>query len=195
MRRVALADVASDDPGDESDRHHLASALGTESLALTRYRIAPGDGLPGGVHAHTDQEEVFVVLDGTVTFETPAAADGRVAVSAGEAIRFAPGEFQSGWNRGESDCTVLALGAPRDSDDTRIPVACPDCDHPDLRLDVGGDAPTLVCPACAAEHVPEPCPACGDGELVARLDGHEAVVVCESCASEFADPPFRGRVD
>ncbi|WP_435317273.1 cupin domain-containing protein [Haloarchaeobius sp. TZWSO28] len=191
MNHVALEGVTDDRIGDESERRRLTGPLGTTDLALSHYRLAPGDGFPGGLHAHTDQAEVFVVLAGVATFETPDAPGGEVTVSAGEAIRFGPGEFQTGWNRGDTDCVALALGAPRDTEDTRIPVACPDCGHGDLRLDVAGDTPTLVCPDCDAAHIPEPCPTCGDGELLARLGPDaEPIAVCETCGDEFATPPL-----
>ncbi|WP_267642338.1 cupin domain-containing protein [Haloarchaeobius amylolyticus] len=191
MNRADPRDVAADDLGAASERHRLSRELATTDLALHRYRLAPGDGLPGGLHAHADQEEVFVVLAGTATFETPEAPGDRVTVSAGEAVRFAPGEFQSGWNRGDADCVVLALGAPRESEDTRVPIPCPDCGHGDLRLALDGADPTLDCPDCGAAHVPEPCPDCGDGELLVRLDDEGGTqVVCEDCASTFAGAPL-----
>jgi len=52
---------------------------------------------------------VFYVLSGTATFETEA---GEVTVDAGEAIRFVPGEFQQGSNRGDERVVALAPGAP-----------------------------------------------------------------------------------
>lgn len=79
-----------------------------------------------------DQEEIFVVIDGEATFET---LECEVTVGKCEAIRFAPGEFQSGKNESDGELTVLAMGAPRDTEDIRIPADCPECQHDDLRLD------------------------------------------------------------
>lgn len=165
MERVAVADVTPADLGADGRRWRLADALGADAVAVNRYEVPPGGGLPGGLHAHPDQEEVFVVLSGEATFQT---FRGVLRVAAGEAIRFAPGEFQSGRNDGESDMAVLAVGAPRESEDTRVPVACPDCARPDLRLSFG-DRLTFVCPDCAGEFVPETCPACGDDDLRVTL--------------------------
>ncbi|MFB6155880.1 MAG: cupin domain-containing protein [Haloferacaceae archaeon] len=186
MKRVRVADGDAEAVGDESERRGLTDPLGASDLALNRYRIAPGEGFPGGLHAHADQEEVFVVLAGEATFAT---LDGPVTVGEGEAIRFAPGEYQSGRNDGETDLVALALGAPRDSKDVRVPIRCPDCGHGDLRPVRRGGETALVCPACGGERLARGCPACGRAEL--RVEpGEEArtVVVCPDCGEEVPDP-------
>jgi len=53
--------------------------------------------------------------------------DGEVTVSEGEVIRFAPGEFQSGKNDSDGEVVAFAMGAPRDSEDVRVPQDCPEC--------------------------------------------------------------------
>ncbi len=58
---------------------------------------------------------MFLVQSGTATFETE---DGDVRVGAGEASRFAPGEWQRGHNEGDERVVALALGAPQEMDDT-----------------------------------------------------------------------------
>ena len=50
-----------------------------------------------------------------------------VTVGAGEAIRFAPGEFQEGYNEGVDGVEALAIGAPKGTSDIDFYVACPDC--------------------------------------------------------------------
>ena len=220
MERVAVDDVASDVEAAGVDRRRLSDRLGTTDLALNRYRVAPGGTLPAGLHAHADQEEVFYVLAGTATFETlaspsatsPGTADGPddseratadagdvpgetgdVTVRTGEAVRFAPGEFQSGRNGGSDPLVVLAVGAPRGSDDLRFPVACPDCGRGEMRLATGGEVPRFRCPRCGAERVPTPCPDCGGEDLRFRRGGDaRAVVHCASCEAAFETPPVRG---
>jgi hypothetical protein len=138
-----------------------------------------------------DQEEVFIVLEGTATFET---MDGPVTVDQGEAIRFAPGEFQSGKNEGDNDLVLLALGAPRNTEDVRIPVDCPDCHHQSLRLEYADGALSFVCPGCEAEHIPRSCPECGHADLRVTLDDtSRTVVVCQTCDSVFDSPPLRDK--
>jgi len=133
----------------------------------------PGEALPAGLHAHGDQEEVFLVREGRALFETLA---GQVPVETGEAIRFEPGEFQSGRSAGEDALVLLAVGAPRDSEDIRLPASCPDCGTEEVRLETDGGV-RFVCPGCAAEHVPADCPECGAGGMYMTLseDGEPVV--------------------
>lgn len=157
MEHVAVVDLEPEaaDDGLHDDRRHLSAALGTTDLALVRYALSPGERFSGALHAHLDQEEVFVVLDGEATFET---SEGAVTVGAGEAIRFAPGEFQSGGNASDDDLVALAVGAPPGSTAVRISriltldrdVTCPGCGHDSMRLGRGDDEPELVCPDCGA---------------------------------------------
>lgn len=186
MERVSLD---GRDDGEGVATRRLSAALGAEHVAVNHYRVPPGEGFPAGLHAHMDQEEVFVVLDGGATFET---LDGRVTVRAGEAIRFAPGEFQTGVNEGDETLVALALGAPRYSDEVRLPLDCPDCGHDDLRLDTDRGV-TFDCPDCGTEHVPAPCPECDSEDLGVRL-GPEGrpVVVCGDCGASFDSPPLVG---
>ncbi len=194
MKKVAIenSDAPSETDSDEPGFHRrkLSDPLGTTDLALNYYRLAPGEALPGGLHAHGDQEEVFVVLEGEATFETytpPEVAE--VTVAEGEAIRFAPGEFQSGRNDAERELVILAMGAPRDSEDVRFPLQCPDCGHGEMRLRTAEGEPTLVCSDCGTERVPRDCPDCGH-ELRAALGETEPIVVCSNCGAEFENPPF-----
>lgn len=191
MDRVSLDEVSADDVGGGGSRRSLSAALSASDVAINHYRFPPGTGFPGGLHAHADQEEVFVVLAGAATFETLA---GEVGVRAGEVIRFPPGEFQSGRNDADADADLVALavGAPRESEDVRLPFPCPDCGDGDLRLVTGGDGVTFECPGCGAGHVPGPCPDCGGTDLAATLDEVEDPVVrCRDCGAAFERPPLR----
>lgn len=207
MERTTVADVDSEPSGAVVARH-LSAALDAEHVAINLYRIPPGDGFPSGLHAHMDQEEVFIVLDGEATFETGgpqsvldsrtgSGATGetlgrRMTVGEGEAIRFAPGEFQTGLNESDEPLVALALGAPRDSEDVRLPLPCPSCGHDDLRLYTDGGV-TFVCPGCSAEHVPAPCPDCGSENLGVRLGAEgRPVVSCGDCEATFENPPLQG---
>jgi mannose-6-phosphate isomerase-like protein (cupin superfamily) len=183
--------VEAADPDDvrRTACRRLGEGLETAHVAVNHYRVPPGGGLPGGLHAHADQEEAFVVLAGTATFET---LDGRVTVESGEAIGFAPGEFQSGVNERDAPLVVLALGAPAGSADVRLPFACPNCGYDSIRLGVE-DHPTFGCPDCGAEFVPAPCPTCGSDELHATTDDeNEPVVACRACGAVVDRPPMEG---
>jgi uncharacterized cupin superfamily protein len=142
---------------DELERHFstasvkrpVGRALGIEGFALHQYELAPGETFSTNLHAHLDQEEVFYVLAGTATFETD---DGPVEVGAGEAIRFAPGEYQHGRNDTEKRVVALAMGAPKESEEGRI--ECPDCgarEAPVIEWTDDRSAIVYRCGACGAE--------------------------------------------
>jgi uncharacterized cupin superfamily protein len=190
MRTASVDGVDPAAIGEGAERRRLSEPLGTTGVAINHYRIPPCEGFPGGLHAHADQEEVFYVLEGEATFETP---DGAVSVGAGEAVRFAPGEFQTGRNDGADELVALALGAPRESEDVRVPRTCPECGRPDLRVDDGvvDDGVAFVCPDCDAERVPAPCPDCGGATLEYAAPGSDPVVVCRACGLELDDAPLR----
>lgn len=174
-----------------ADRAAIADALGAEGFALNRYRLPSDGGLPSGLHTHLDQEEVFVVLSGELRFET---LEGAVIVETGEAVRFAPGEYQTGSNAGEETAVVLAVGAPRESEAVRVPLDCPDCGE--MGLEPGWDerreAVLLRCPSCGGEHRTEGCPDCGRDELrVAPAGSGETLVRCPDCGAERAEPAWK----
>ncbi|MFW5939587.1 MAG: cupin domain-containing protein [Halolamina sp.] len=172
---------------DGAAHESLSDALHTTDVAINRYRLPPGEGLPSGLHAHLDQEEVFVVLDGRVRFERVA---GPVAVDAGEAVRFAPGEYQTCVNAEESPAVVLAIGAPRESEEIRVPLDCPVCDHRGLSPERYDAEIRLVCPDCGGEHRTRGCPGCSrEAMQVAAGDAEgETVVVCPDCGAERPEP-------
>jgi uncharacterized cupin superfamily protein len=123
MRKLATDEVDTW-MAPASVKRPLGTALEAERVALNYYELAPGEAFGFGYHRHPDQEELFYVLDGTATFETEA---GETEVGAGEAVRFAPGEWQRGTNEGDEDVRALAIGAPADADDAEIRRDCPTC--------------------------------------------------------------------
>lgn len=191
MRLVPVDDHEPEILEDGTTRIGLGDELGTEHVAINRYRVPPGGHLPAGLHAHADQEEVFVVHSGAATFET---LDGRVTVDEGEVIRFSPGEFQSGRNEGDDPLVVLALGAPRENDDIRIPITCSDCGHDDLRLESVDGAVSFTCPVCTSSRTATTCPDCSGDDLHITLEesGDEpssVIVRCRDCDGSFDRPP------
>jgi len=148
MEKVSIGDIEANAFGSDIDRRGLSDPLGMTDFALNRYRLDPGERFSGGMHAHMDQEEVFVILEGEATFET---MDGEVTVGEAEVIRFAPGEFQSGKNDSDGEVVAFAMGAPRDSEDVRLPQDCPECGHDNVRAIPGDDGFDLQCPECGAK--------------------------------------------
>jgi Cupin domain. len=133
----------------DADRRVLTEALGTTDVAINHYRLAPDDRLSAGLHAHADQEEVFVVTEGVVTFYTDETDDDTVTVEAGEAIRFGREEFQTGVNHGNEAAAVVALGGPRDSEEVLVPRVCPECAADAVRAVPNDDGTAgFVCPDC-----------------------------------------------
>lgn len=126
----------------------LSKPLGTEHLAINYAELEPGSQLGWDYHRHRDQEEVFVVTAGTVTFETEA---GDVSVGAGEAVRFGPDEFQLARNRGDERTTMLALGAPRGSREIQYRRRCPTCEDEtiqDIEFDRDRGVFEAICTEC-----------------------------------------------
>ena len=145
MEKVRIDDVDSR-PGPASVSRPLTKAVGASDVALNYYELAPGDSFAYGYHRHETQEELFIVQQGQVTFETEA---GDVVVEAGEVVRFAPGEFQRGVNEGKERVVALALGAPQTRGDTEIRRECGACGartrHTVERTDEGTLARCLDC--------------------------------------------------
>ncbi|MFD1515060.1 cupin domain-containing protein [Halomarina rubra] len=148
MERVAVEDA----PGADSETRRfrsLASALDTTGLAINYFDVAPGEPVGYCYHRHHEQEEVFFVLSGTATFDIE---EGDVVVDTGEAIRFAPGEWQQGWNHGDERLVVLALGAPREDGPTDLRRDCPECGDrtPVTPENIDGER-VFHCDECGAE--------------------------------------------
>lgn len=133
MRKVAIdeVDIELSPLGVHSVRRPVSDELGTEHFAMNYFELEPGESFSGGLHTHHDQEEVFYIQSGTATFDVGLERE-QVDVEAGEVIRFAPGEFQEGYNDADSETTVtgLAFGAPaakHDWNDIESIIPCGEC--------------------------------------------------------------------
>lgn len=147
MEKVRIDDVDALF-GPATVKRPVSDELRTSDVALNYYELEPGDSFAFGYHRHHDQEEVFYIMEGTVTFETES---GAVEATAGEFVRFAPGEFQRGVNQGDDEVIGLALGAPRDSEDVDILRECSNCgDRTAQRITITDekDALLTLCDAC-----------------------------------------------
>jgi len=150
MERVDVDDV-DDRMGPAEVKRDLSGALAATDVALNYYELAPGERFGFGYHRHSGQEEVFYIEQGRVTFETE---DGEVTVEAGDAIRFAPGEWQLGTNDGDERVVALAVGAPQDMGKTTMLRECPDCEgRTENEIEMADDRSALVtiCDDCGAE--------------------------------------------
>ncbi|GGL29784.1 cupin [Halarchaeum grantii] len=149
MHTVSLAEQDSR-MGPASTVYALTDALGASELALNYYELEPGESTSYGYHAHEDQEEVFYVESGELTFRIP---DGEVTVGEHELVRFGPGEFQRSENTGDDTAVVLAMGAPQDPGGTVLRRECEAC---------GGETRHGVELADAADEILVRCEDCGE---------------------------------
>ena len=150
MKKVRIAEVRSW-LGPADVKRPLTDALGATDVSLNYFELAPDDSFAFGYHAHADQEEVFYVQSGTVTFETE---DGEAEVGSGEVVRFAPGEYQRGINLGDDRVVALALGAPQEGGDLDMRRECPDCGERtsnDIERAEDGDGLVTRCEDCGGE--------------------------------------------
>lgn len=109
-----VVDPAALDPTPDypSDRRSISEAIGLSTLAAAVYEIAPGEQLPRTYHYHEAREELFWVLAGTLTVETP---DDTYTVAAGEIFVAEPGSpHRAHVPEGEAEgARVLGVGAPQ----------------------------------------------------------------------------------
>ncbi|SDQ62188.1 cupin domain-containing protein [Natronobacterium texcoconense] len=159
MEKTAIDDVDLEvAPGDvHSVRRPVSKALGFTDFAMNYFELEPGEAFSSGYHTHHDQEEVFYVQEGTAVFDTD---EGEITVEAGEVIRFAPGDFQQGYNAENAEERVVgfAFGAPgakHDWDQIESLVFCRRCEeeqgHGLSITDSGGFE--LTCSACGDSFV------------------------------------------
>lgn len=95
-------DVLGDYPGE---MRFLTGALGAEQVALTWRRMPPGTGGRGSYgHRHRTQEELYLVVEGTLTFKV---GDDVFEAPSGTAVRVAPETLRSVHN--DSDADVLLV--------------------------------------------------------------------------------------
>ncbi|MFT4931645.1 MAG: putative cupin superfamily protein [Natronomonas sp.] len=150
MRKRDVSDMESR-MGPASVIRPLTEALGLSDFAMNYYELEPGESFAYGFHAHEKQEEVFYVQSGTVTFETTG---DEVEVGPGELVRFGPGEYQRGTNRGDERVVALAMGAPQEAGETEILRECEGCGERTphrLELAEGKDAILTICETCGVE--------------------------------------------
>ncbi|QLG47793.1 cupin domain-containing protein [Natrinema halophilum] len=130
MEKIAIDDVDVQVHPMEvhSVRRPVSDALGFSDFAMNYFELEPGESFSGGLHTHYDQEEVFYIQEGTATFEME---DGEITVDEAEVIRFAPGDFQRGYNDTDERIVGFAFGAPKskhDRDQVESMNYCQECE-------------------------------------------------------------------
>lgn len=150
MQKVRITDV-EEKLDCATLQRPLTDAIGAAHVSLNYYELAPGDSFAFGYHSHANQEEIFIITSGEAEFETD---DGSVTVAAGEVIRFAPGDFQQGVNRGSERVTAFVLGAPQETGETMVFRHCNTCGRRTrhtIELVSGGSAKITRCLTCDTE--------------------------------------------
>jgi quercetin dioxygenase-like cupin family protein len=115
-RLLALADLRwttrPHEPGEPA-RHvaELSDQLGAAHTRSNLWRYEPG--ARGRRHVHSEQEETFFVVAGTMTIYLGEPPERR-EVAAGGVVHVAPGTPLQTVNHGAEDLLVYAYGSPGD---------------------------------------------------------------------------------
>ena len=97
-----VPDVLGDYPGE---MRMITHSVGAEQVALTFRRMPAQSGGKGSYgHFHKSQEELYLVLSGTLQFKL---GDEIVDVPGGTAVRIAPEVVRSVWNEGPADAELV----------------------------------------------------------------------------------------
>jgi mannose-6-phosphate isomerase-like protein (cupin superfamily) len=94
------------DPDSPEAFFSLRRALGVSTFGINQILLRPGQRLR--IHRHHRQEEVYLVLDGTLTVAVEGEETDLVK---GELMRVAPGVRRQLINRGPGSVLLIALGA------------------------------------------------------------------------------------
>ncbi len=87
--------------------------LEAEQVALTWRRMPPGSGGRGSYgHSHRTQEELVLVLSGTITFKV---GDDVFEANPGDAVRIAPEAVRSIHNDGDEEAELVLVSIKADS--------------------------------------------------------------------------------
>ena len=87
-------------------------SLGVDSFGINLVEIPPGERIPEHDESARDQEEIFLVLDGSPSL----VVDGReIEMPAGTFARLDPHLSRTVVNHGEVPASVLIVSAPRTS--------------------------------------------------------------------------------
>lgn len=98
-------------PDRPSEHRSVTDHCDLEKMALNVYRAEPGEPLPLAYHVHSEQEEAFIVLEGTLHVETP---EGEKVVPEGNIFVAEPESPHRAFVPEDADETAraVAVGAP-----------------------------------------------------------------------------------
>jgi mannose-6-phosphate isomerase-like protein (cupin superfamily) len=166
MEKVSIGDVDAVPHwmGANTDRRPLSRHIEGMDFATTYLELDPGEAFSGGLHIHTDQEELFLVLEGTATWETKEEAGGEstfTEVGPMEAIHFGEGDvYQTGRNETDEVVRGIAIGVPgsrHNWEGTRALIDCATCGEETVfTIEAEGRMPdiadtTITCTECGTD--------------------------------------------
>jgi quercetin dioxygenase-like cupin family protein len=98
-------------PARPCTRRSISEAAGLENVAANVYEPEPGETIPLAYHYHDEQEEVFYVVSGELSVETP---EETYVVGRDEAFVVEPESPQRAYVDEDADggAKVFVLGAP-----------------------------------------------------------------------------------
>lgn len=197
---LARVDLLPDEPSYAAHMKAVGEAVGATEFAVNVYTALPGESISLGYHRHPDHEELFYVIEGTIAFET---ADGGFWIETGEAFFVPAGAPHRCRAVGDTEARVIAIGAPKATNDAVFSEPCPACgeetDREIERTDAGSTpAVVLRCSACGEETdrvrpgmeiEGDPCPECGEtvshAEETTDGEGRTVyVLTCVECGTE-----------
>ena len=151
LRRVRVDDLPSGLSPARAKRE-VDEAVGATAFGFNVYDADPGELIPWGRHRHPDHEELFYVERGTLVVETDA---GTERLAAGEAL-FVPPDRHQRAVAGEEGVRLVAVGAPKATDDAVVEEACGSCGgvtrwEASVEESDGGRTVVLTCGGCGAE--------------------------------------------
>jgi mannose-6-phosphate isomerase-like protein (cupin superfamily) len=151
-RHVRTADLP-DVPNPARHKTEIDEAVGATEFGFNVYEAAPGERVPWGYHCHPDHEELFYVVSGELVVGTPA---GESRVGPDEAFFVPPGHPNRARAAGSEPCRLIAVGAPKATDEAVISEECPACGETtdreyETRTEDGEPVYALLCAGCGAE--------------------------------------------
>lgn len=111
---VVDPDDIAPEPDRPSEMRYISEAADMENMGLRVYDVTPGEQIPlSGLHYHDEQEEVFYVLEGELSVETP---DRTYPVEDGQFFIAEPESPHRAYNDSDADTKVVGIGAPSVND-------------------------------------------------------------------------------
>ncbi|MFB6138001.1 MAG: cupin domain-containing protein [Halobacteriaceae archaeon] len=111
-------EALDDSPTFPCDRRSLSDAAGLEALHAAVYEVAPGESLARGYHYHRRREELFWVLSGRLSVDTPERV---YEVPAGRAFVAEPESPIDPHNPADAADPARVLGAGAPASDPGLP--------------------------------------------------------------------------